>query len=122
MLPSSGTALAVLRGMPELPVADRVTILETKMEKVDSFLENFDTTLEARFRAQAEMLDERFAEVYAKMDQGFDQVHSKMDQGFAQVQTKMDQGFVQVRGSIGALQKDLAILREGMKILLTRIR
>jgi hypothetical protein len=88
------------RGMSEPRLADRVAILETKMKSVDSFLANFDKTLEFRFREQAEMLDQRFT-----------QVHEQMDQNFALV-----------RGDIGAIQKDISILREGMKIILQKLR
>ena len=62
MLPSSGTALAVPWPWPKRRSLTAFALLETKMQKVDSFLENFDKTLEVRFRAQAEMLDERFVE------------------------------------------------------------
>jgi hypothetical protein len=80
-------------GMPDMPPANRVTVLETKMKKVDSFIENFDKVLQVRFREQAEMLDERFAQVNTDMNRGF-----------------------------SALQKDITIIREGMKILLERVR
>ncbi len=60
----------------------------------EAFIDNFDGTLEVRFRAQAEMLDERFA--------------------------KVDQSFAEVRRDIAALQKDMTIVRDGVSILLKR--
>jgi hypothetical protein len=96
-------------------VGHAVTILETKMDKIDSFVEKFDKTLEVRFRAQAEMLDERFAQVFTEMDRRFAQVFTEMDRRFAQVATEMNRGFT-------SLQNDITILREGMKVLLERRR
>jgi hypothetical protein len=121
MLPSSGTTLAEAWGMTEQPLAERIAILEAKMEKVDDFIGRFDRTLELRFRAQAEMLDERFANVLAVMDERFAQVFSVMDKRFAQVFTVMDKRFLDVRNDLVAVQKDLSILREGMKIILQKL-
>jgi len=116
MLPSSGTALAHASRMTEEILAVRIAILEAKMQKVDAFIANFDNALEVRFRAQAERLDERFAEVndrFAEVHQRFAQV----DRRFAEV----NQNFAVVRGDIGALQKDMTIVREGIKIILQKL-
>jgi hypothetical protein len=128
MLPSSGTTLAEAWGITEQPLAERIAILEAKMEKVDDFIGRFDRTLEFRFRTQAEMLDERFANILAVMDKRFAQVFSVMDKRFAQVFTLMnkrfaqvDQNFLDVRNDLVAVQKDLSILREGMKIILQKL-
>jgi hypothetical protein len=75
-------------------LADRVAVLEAKMEKVDAFVAAFDKALEVRFRDQAGMLDERFAAVNGRLD-------------------KADDQFVFVRDELG-------ILREGISILLKR--
>ena len=89
--------------MPEPRLADRVAILETKMKRVDSFLENFDKTLELRFREQAEMLDERF--VLVRGDIG-----------------AIQRDIGALRGDMTTLRKDVTILREGMKIILQKLR
>jgi hypothetical protein len=66
MLPSSGTAFAIgwTRAAKDIgrPAA-WLDALEERMKRFDVFLDNFDKTLDKRFREQAEMLDERFAEV-----------------------------------------------------------
>ena len=74
-------ALAVCPGMPDPLLTDRVAILETKMERVDSFVEEFDKMLEARFRAQAEMMDRRFVDVLRQMDRRFVEVLGEMREG-----------------------------------------
>ena len=109
MLPSSGTALAHASRMTEEILAGRIAILEAKMEKVGAFVADFDSTLELRFRAQAEMLDERFGEV----NQRFAEVNRR----FAEV----NQNVAVVRGDIGALQRDMTIVREGIKIILQKL-
>ena len=96
MLPSSGTAFAIEWAMPQRTLASRVDAIEEKVKKFDRFLDNFDTTLEKRFRAQGEMLDERFAEV--------------------------NQNVAVVRSDISALQRDMTIVREGIKIILGKLR
>jgi hypothetical protein len=72
--------------MAERSLEDRVAALE---EKVGT------KTIQEQFREQAEMLDERFAEV--------------------------NQSLVLVRSDIGALQKDMTIVREGIKIILKKL-
>ena len=81
-----------------------MTTIDQKPSIIDlpSF-DNFDMTLEKRFRAQAEMLDERFALVDAR---------------FAEV----NQNIAIVRSDIGALQRDMTIVREGIKIILGKLR
>jgi hypothetical protein len=101
--------------MAGVPLADRVAMLETMMEKADAFIANFDRALEVRFRAQAEMLDERFAGVderFADLNERLFGVKGK----FASVDgqfNKVDEQFVLIRN-------ELRILREGMSILLKR--
>jgi archaellum component FlaF (FlaF/FlaG flagellin family) len=67
-------------------------------------------------------MDQRFAQVYEQMDQRFAQVYEQMDQWFTQVHEQMDQNFALVRSDVGALQKDVTILREGMQIILQKLR
>ena len=89
-------------------LADRVAVLEAKMEKTDAFIANFDKALEVRFRAQAEMLDERFADLNERLfgrKGQFASVDGQFD--------KVDEQFVLIR-------QELRILREGMSILLKR--
>ena len=73
----------------------RVDAIEETVKKFDMVLDNFDMTLEKRFRAQGEMLDERFAEV--------------------------NQNVAVVRSDISALQRDMTIVREGIKIILGKL-
>ena len=71
--------------MPETPLDDRVTIFETKMAQVDSFLEQFDRALEVRFRAQAEMMDRRSVDVLRQIDRRFVDVLVEMREGIATI-------------------------------------
>jgi uncharacterized membrane-anchored protein YhcB (DUF1043 family) len=102
-----GHAFGSAGGMADTPLADRVTVLETKMEKVDAFLENFDRTLEVHFRAQAEMLDERFV-----------QVSTEMNRGFAGLQKDV----TSLQKDVTSIQKEITILRQGITIILGRLR
>lgn len=94
--------------MANQPWADRVAVLEAKMEKVDAFVADFDKALEVRFREQAGMLDVRFAEV----NERFDRIDGRLDKMDGRLD-KMDDEFVFVR-------RELRILREGISILLKR--
>ncbi|MCM3879385.1 MAG: hypothetical protein ND807_04675 [Vicinamibacterales bacterium] len=83
--------------------------LDAKLEK----------RLDARFKAEGEMMDERFAQVYAHMDERFAQVYARFD--------AVDARFRVVDGRLDAMDNrfdridgELRILREGMKILLER--
>jgi hypothetical protein len=103
--------------MADLPLVERVAVLETKMEEANAFIANFDKALEVRFRAQAEMLDERFAGV----DERFVDLNERLfgvNGKFASINgrfNKVDEQFVLIR-------KELGILREGMSTLLKRRR
>jgi archaellum component FlaC len=103
---------------------DRVGILEEQVEKLEGLPEavrsltsqfsqlsvrvqdqfsvmrkEWDAKLDKRFREQAEMLDERFAQV---------------DERFAQV----DQRFVQVHKQLAALRKDVGTVHRGVGTIL----
>jgi hypothetical protein len=107
--------------MPKPPsLENRVRILEgrvTKLEhlpaRIDAafarFSKEIDAKLEKRFRDEGEMMDERFGEVYTRMDERFAEFGARMDQRFAKVDARFD-----------GIDRDLKILREGMKILLER--
>lgn len=81
------------------------------MEKLEAFQRAFDKTLEKHFRAQAEMLDERFAQVDAR----FVEMDKKWD---VKLESKLEAKFEE---KLAPIYRDLTILREGMKIILTKI-
>ena len=71
----------------------RVQVLEdTVKTPAKEWDRRFEKRLEERFRAEGEMMDQRFANLYAHMDKRFDGVHN-----------------------------ELKILREGMKIILSKL-
>ena len=107
---SRGTGLAVRPAMPKQPsLKHRVRVLEGKVTKLEElparidaafarFSKEIDAKLEKRFRDEGEMMDKRFGEVYTRMDARFEKVDQRFD----------------------ALDREMKILREGMKILLER--
>jgi septation ring formation regulator EzrA len=123
-------------------LTDRVGILEEQVEKLEGWPEavrsltsqfsqlsvrvrdefsamrkEWEAKLDKRFREQAEMLDERFAQVdqrFVQVDQRFVQV----DQRFAQV----DRQFAQVHKQLTALRKDVGTVHRGVGTILTMLR
>jgi hypothetical protein len=77
------------------------------VEKLEQLHADFDKTLEKHFRAQAEMLDERFAQV----DVRFVEMDRKWD---AKLEAQFDE-------KLAPIYRDLTVLREGMKIILTKL-
>ena len=82
--------------MPDRPLADRVTTLEAKMERADSFLERFDKILEVRFRDQAEILDERFAQLLRDMERRSVDAMRQIDGRFVDVLMEMREGIATI--------------------------
>ena len=109
MLASScGTRLAVSRGMTkQAKLETRVLVLEDKMKALTKEWDRrFEKRLEERFRAEGEMMDERFANLYAYTTKRFDGV---------------DERFTGVNQRFDAIDKELKMLREGMKIILSKL-
>jgi hypothetical protein len=102
-----GTHFAPIVGMSQRSLLRRMENLEERVEKLEGFQRDFDKTLEKHFRAQAEMLDERFAQVDAR----FVEMDKKWD---LKLEAKFDE-------KLAPIHRDLTILREGMKIILTKI-
>jgi formyltetrahydrofolate synthetase len=115
MLPSSGTRVAHVGRMVDKGLAGRVADLEAKVGR---------KSLEEQFRAQAEMLDERFVEVHERLD------GLAADVGVLKIDVsalKTDVGALKtdvsaLKTDVSALKKDMAIVRGGMGIILRKLR
>ncbi len=102
------------------------------MEKLETFQKNFDTVLDRRFREQAELIDRlfllRFEEWDKRWDAKFDQ---KMDEKLGQLEQRLEQNLERkleqkleekLEAKLQPLRGELAIVSEGIKILLKRRR
>ena len=90
--------MGTLEGLPEAVGALTLQIsqLSTRMDDEFSAIRlEWDATLERRFREQAEMLDERFAQVNGDLSA--------------------------LRTEVGTLGKDLRIVREGVGLILKKL-
>lgn len=114
MLPSSGTCLAQARCMAAKSLADRVADLEAKVGP---------KTLEEQFRAQGEMLDERFVEVHERLDGlAADVSVLKADVSVLKVDVSVLKADVSaLKVDVSALKKDMSIVREGVGIILRKL-
>ena len=120
-----GTDLALLAGMEERPLAaDRVKMVEDKLgtktleEHFREQAELINRRFDESFRAQTELLDRRFDESFRAQAEQLDQRFMLVDQRFILV----DQRFDRVDATLAGLRKDMAIVRGGVSILLTRDR
>lgn len=89
-------------------MADRVAALEIKVGS---------KTIQEQFREQAELIDRRFDESFREQAELIDRVFAYR---FEELDKKWGPRFESVEQRIGALQKDMAIVREGIRILLKR--
>jgi hypothetical protein len=102
-----GTRFALASRMAkQSSIESRVQVIEKKVAKLEQLSKGWDASLEKRFRAEGEMMDERFANLYAYIDKRFIGV----DKQFAGVDQRFD-----------SIDRELKILREGMKIILARL-
>ena len=114
MLPSSGTRLAHAGSMATKSLADRVTDLEAKVGS---------QTLEQQFRAQAEMLDERFVQVHDRLD-GLAADVSVLKADVSLLKTDVSVLKTDVRAlktDVSTLKKDMAIVRGGVGLILRKL-
>jgi formyltetrahydrofolate synthetase len=108
MLPSSGTHIAHVGCMAAKSLADRVAELEAKVG---------NKTLEEQFRAQGEMLDERFVEVHQRLD------GLAADVGVLTTDVRgLKTDVSALKTDVSALKKDMMIVREGVGIILRKLR
>jgi DNA anti-recombination protein RmuC len=87
----------------------RVGALEGKVAKFESFGKELDKVLEPHFRAQAELIDRLFILRLDEWDKRWD----------AKFEQKLEQKF---EARLRPLRDELAIVRQGVQILLTRRR
>ena len=84
----------------------------------ESFHKDFDKILEKHFRAQAEMLDQRFALIdarFVEMDKKWDE---KLDKRVATLEARLE---TRLEAKLEPIRKDLTIVREGMKVVLEKL-
>lgn len=103
-----GTHLAQARHMATKSLANRVAALEARVGS---------TTIEAQFRDQAESIDRRFTEEFRQQAELIDRLFA---QRFQEIDERWRPRFATMERAIGALQKDMVIVREGISILLKR--
>jgi len=88
----------------------------TRLDRFDAFIDNFDSALEVRFRAQGEMLDERFASIderFASIDARF----AAIDARFAAVDARfaaVDARFIEVNQRLDRIDENVLSLRKDM--------
>ena len=113
----------------------RVQVLEEKVKTVTKeWNQRFEKRLEERFRAEGEMMDQRFANLYSYMDRRFDGVELRFDgvdqrlAGIDQRLDRVDQRFDRVDERFDGIDhrfdtvdKELKVLGEGLKTILAKL-
>ena len=106
----------------------RVLVLEDKMKALTKEWDRrFEKRLEERFRAEGEMMDERFANLYAYTTKRFDGVEQRfdgMEQRFDAVDERLagiEQRFDGIDQRFDTVDKELKCLGEGLKTILAKL-
>jgi hypothetical protein len=100
--------LAQVGGMTPKSITDRVAALEAKMG---------NKSIDEQFREQAELIDRRFTDEFRQQAELIDRLFA---QRFEELDHRWSPRFASMEAHVSALQRDMAIVREGIGILLKR--